>query len=78
MPTITITASSPCAGGNHIVLSVSGAVAFSVPVSVDDLREIPTEEAKRDAALALVRLYSQGKTKAQVRSGLLAGIVVTL
>lgn len=80
MTTLNITLNSICSGGGHMTLAVSvdgGAIklinmdteSVILPVSADDVEIV---------LAGILKLYAKGKTKAQIRTGLTAGLVVTI
>jgi hypothetical protein len=76
--TLTLTASAPCSGGEHFRLNVTGDFTRQFNLSVSDVIGPITDDQVQDAMLVLLRLYAKGKTRTQVRTGLAAGVVVTL
>lgn len=80
MATVVITLESVCAGGGHanISVSVNGVNKGTFPVLADDVLS-PLPDADVPTVLAaLVKLRMIGRTKAQVRSDLQAGLTVTV
>ena len=79
MTDITITLDNVCAGGTHARLkaSVNGGAERAFVVDVDDLKAEPDEQDIIKALLTLLRLSQRGKTRAQARSALQAGVTVS-
>lgn len=80
MATIVLTLASVCAGGGHanISVTVNGVNKGSFAVATDDVLS-PLPDADVPIVLAaLVKLRMIGRTKAQVRNDLLAGLTVTV
>ena len=80
MTTYTISLAGICAGGNHIALAVAkdGVPAWSFEVLADELPPAPDKDDAKQAFLTLARFLAQGKSKAQVKAALLAGIDVVM
>jgi len=80
MATVTLTALAICGGGDHVRLrlDVNGVErltkTFKVPELVDTLDDTDTLDIVR----TLVRLHKIGKTNAQVKTDLLAGLTITV
>lgn len=78
MSTVTVRLSSICAGGNHLTFNVSGDASLSQIVSLSMLSE-PIDEQDVVAFLSvLCRLAKRGRTLAQARTLLQAGVTVTV
>lgn len=69
-----------CEGGGHahVTLTVSGAAQWTETYTLDDIVGTPTKEEQMDWVKNFVRLHKIGKTTAQVKSDLIAGITVTV
>lgn len=79
MTTLTLTAQHVCGSNNHIRLSVSdGQASRTIVVSADEIAEPLDEDRIRDAVGTILKLYARGRTRAQVRSALVAGLEVVL
>jgi len=79
MATITITLAGICAAQNHARLTVAaGSKERSVDISIDELvaGQLSLDDIESFAHVVLA-VWKQGKTKAQMKSGLQAGIEVT-
>lgn len=80
MTTLTINLESVCAGGDHMTLGLvlNGQAKRSFNVLRPEMLAPLTEEEIAAAIKVIVRLHARGKTGAQVRNNLQAGIVVTI
>jgi len=66
MATINIQTSAPCAGGNHITVTLSGAKDLVIPAQTyKDLKRLAVEIAEE-----LIDAYIAGKTAAQLKAQL--------
>lgn len=66
MPTVNIQTSDPCAGGNHITVTLSGAKNLVITsVQYKDLKDMA-----REIADELIDAYISGKTTAQLKAQL--------
>ena len=80
MAVLTITLQGACGGGGHLALGVAldaGPVRI-VRLTAAEVRNALDDEGKDQLIAGLLRLYSVGKTKSQVRTGLQAGLAVTI
>jgi len=77
MATITITRTQVCPANNHVTLAVSGDRSTTIRTSIDEMLEPVTPSDIEAAIKVLLKLHSSGKTRAQMRAALLAGITVT-
>lgn len=75
---LTLRITEVCAGGEHVTVTVTGDASMTARLSVAEIREPLSAEDKETFVRVLLRAYAQGKTKAQVKAGLQAGVVVTL
>jgi enoyl-[acyl-carrier-protein] reductase (NADH) len=80
MATVTIQATAICAGGNHVAItgSIAGGPSGTWEFTVDDLRQAVASADAQATILGLIRLHAIGKTAAQLKSDLQAGITVTV
>lgn len=80
MAVVTIQATGICAGGNHVALtaSIAGGASQTQRFITSELMAAVAGTDARDVILALLRVHAIGKTPAQVRSNLQAGITVTI
>ena len=80
MATVTLTATAFCSGGDHvrITLVVDGVErankVYFVPALVESLNETDADDVIR----TLIRLHKIGKTNAQVKTDLQAGLIVVV
>lgn len=77
MATITVTATSICAGGNHLHLSVTGARTASVRLDIENMAAPITDDDMAAFVRVLCRLCRSGKTPAQTKLTLQSGVTVT-
>lgn len=80
MATVTLTTTRICSGGNHftIELSVDGVVRATKTYEGTDLVDAVSDVDAEDVIPVLIRMHKLGKTNAQVRTALLAGITITV
>lgn len=80
MTTLTLKALSVCSGGNHaeVQISVNGTPRATVKVTADEIAAAPANDELQAAVDVLLRAYSIGRTKSQVKTALMAGIDITL
>jgi hypothetical protein len=80
MATVTLTLESICAGGAHAHISVvvNGVNKGEFAVDGNAIMEPLPDDGVESAIAAIMKLYRIGKTKAQVRAALEAGLVVTV
>lgn len=79
MATVTLSWVGVCAGGCHVTVDVSfnGGSAQRFTYDVDEFRASITQEKREEFILDLLRFVSVGKTRAEVRTALQAGVTVT-
>jgi len=80
MASVTIQLVSVCPGGGHVILNanVNGVDKGNFNVTAEEiLAPFPDEDVERFIA-ALIKLRLIGRTKAQVRADLQAGLTVTV
>jgi len=77
MASVTITAAGICAGGNHLHLTVTGAKTASVRLDLEDMAAPITDDDLASFVRVLCRLCKSGKTPAQAKAALQAGVTVT-
>lgn len=78
MASLTITLTGVCSGGNHLTFGVTGAASRTKVIELNTLTE-PLDETDVEAFLRVVtRLARQGRTNAQARTLLQAGVTVTI
>ena len=78
MASVTLTRTFECTAQNHIVIAVTGDVAYTYHGTLDDILEPVTEDEKDAFVKVLLRIAKIGRTKAQVRTALGAGYTVTI
>lgn len=78
MASITVTLTGICAGGNHVTLSITGDRTATLRGDVDQLKDALTEEDVLGFAKVVTRMARQGKTLAQWRTAMQAGVTVTV
>lgn len=76
MASVTTTLTDICGGGNHLQFSVTG--RNPIRLMADDLTQPITEDDLEVFVRVVVRLARQGRTNAQARSLLQAGVTVTV
>lgn len=77
MATITLTLSSTCAGGGHQTFVVTGAFSRTMNTTID-LDEPMSAEERESFVKGLVKLVKMGRTNAQARTLLQAGVTVVV
>ena len=82
MTNVTLSLSSACAGGDHITLSVAIPGVWSGSSGVldmeNDLLSPLTQDDIQAAIKVLLRVHAIGKSRAQLRSDLQAGIAMAI
>jgi len=79
MASITITWASACASNTHIQLNITGDRTGTIRLHVDEVFQQPVDnEALIEFLKQYLKIWSLGKTKAQMRTLLLAGLTVTI
>lgn len=78
MASITLTRTFECANQNHITLNVTGDVSYEFHGVLDDIMEPVTNEEKDAFVKVLLRIAKIGRTRAQVRTALGNGYMVTI
>ena len=78
MATITLTRTSECAAQNHIVIAVTGDVAYTYHGELEDILSPISDDEKDAFVKVFLRIAKIGRTKAQVRTALGTGYVVTI
>jgi hypothetical protein len=78
MATITVRLTGLCGGGNHATLSVTGDRSMSFVSDVEAMSQALTEDEAETFVRVLIRMSRAGKTLAQWRTALQAGITVTV
>lgn len=80
MAVFTLTITSVCGSGNHagIRLDISGVAQATHTFHVDELTEAIGEDDSRNVIRFLSRLHKVGRTNAQVKNDLSAGLSLSL
>ena len=78
MSAVTVTLTSICSGGGHLTFTVTGDASRTHVLDLSTLTE-PATEQEVEAFLKLVcKLAKNGRTPAQARTLLQAGVTVTV
>jgi len=78
MAAITITLNSVCAGGNHLRLQLTGDATGTKTLTLEELT-LPIETEDKEAFLRVItKMARMGRTNAQARTLLQAGVTVTV
>jgi len=79
MASVTLTLTESCASNTHIRLAITGDKTGTIFMHIDEVFQQPLDN---DALISFLKQYlkiwSIGKTKAQMRTQLLAGLTVTI
>ena len=79
MASITLTLTESYASNTHIRLAITGDRSGEIRLHVDDVFQQPVDNAALIEFLKMyLKIWSIGKTKAQMRTALLAGLTVTI
>lgn len=80
MATITLTATRICSGGDHVTmeLKVDGVVRATRTYLIGELVDAVNDVEAESIIPTLIRLHKIGKTNAQVRANVLAGINIVV
>lgn len=81
MATVVLTLEASCSSGGHarIGVTVNGVDKGDYWITVADVLDNPLpDDALETTILALLKLHKIGKTNAQVRNNLLAGLSITV
>lgn len=80
MAVIEIKATATCAGGEHVTIAarLDGGAPQATIFTVAQMTQVLTVEDVARVVLPLIQLHARGKTVAQLRTDLLAGITVTV
>jgi len=80
MAIVQIQATATCAGGEHVTVQarLDGGAPQATIFTVAAMTEILTAEDVAATVLPLIQLHARGKSVAQLRADLLAGISVTV
>lgn len=78
MASVTLTLTGACSGGGHLTLAMTGDVSGSEVYDVSEIRDLVNSVGRVELASAILRLAQVGRTNAQLRTLLQAGITVTI
>lgn len=78
MSAVTITLVSTCSGGNHLTFTASGAKAATIKVLRDELLDAVSNEEALAFIKVVVKLAKSGRTLAQAKALLEAGVTITI
>lgn len=79
MASVTIQVTAVCAGGDHATVRLTkGAQARDVTMLVPDLRSAITQDDIEAFCKVALKLHSEGKTLAQFKASVQAGVTVTV
>ena len=79
MASITITWAGACPSNTHIQLNITGDRTGTIRLHVDEVFQQPIDnEALLDFLKQYLKIWTLGKTKAQMRTQLLAGLTITI
>jgi hypothetical protein len=78
MTTITITLTGICSGAGHLTFAVTGAKSLTGHVDLSDLSAPITDEDAMAFLKVIGRMAKAGRTLAQTRTLLQAGVTVTV
>ena len=78
MSAVTVTLTGICSGGGHLTFSVTGDATLTEVLDLSMLTE-PVSDSEKDAFLKVIcKLAKNGRTLAQTRNLLQAGVSVTV
>lgn len=78
MTTITVTATGICAGGNHLTFNITGDRTRTILGQVEDIKTPLTDDELESFIKVLCKLAKSGRTIAQYKTLIQAGITVTV
>ena len=80
MAVVTIQATNTCPGGNHVRIhsAIDGGPGKDYNWVVDEMMEALDEISQREGTLTLIKIHGIGKTPAQLKADLLAGLTLTI
>jgi len=80
MATVKIKATGVCSGGEHVNIeaNLDGGPVQTTQFTVTRMTQVLTADDVASTVLPLIQLHARGKTVAQLRADLLAGISVTI
>lgn len=78
MASETVTLTDICPGGNHLTFTGTGAKAMTTIVNLDDLSTVVTDDEAAAFVKVIGKLAKAGRTNAQAKTLLQAGVTITL
>lgn len=78
MSAVTITLASTCAGGGHLTFAITGDKTATVPANFSELADPISDEDAVIFCKVIARMVKKGRTVAQARALLQAGVTVTV
>ena len=78
MGTVTLQLTSQCSGGGHLTFTMTGDVTGEGTLSVDEIDEFLNSVGRKELLAVILRLAKIGRTPAQVKTLLQAGVTVTI
>ena len=78
MSAVTVTLTGICAGGRHLTFTVTGDATLTQVIDLSILSESVTEEEAVAFLKCIGKLAKKGRTNAQARTLLQAGVTVTV
>ena len=78
MTTLTIRLTGICSGGGHLTLTISGVKSATVPVDLTEMTQPITDEDMDAFCRVIIKMARTGRTAAQTRTLLQAGVTVTV
>lgn len=78
MASETITLTTVCAGGNHLLLTLTGAREATTVLELADLSTAVTDDEIVAFCKVIAKLAKAGRTNAQARTLLQAGVTVNV
>lgn len=78
MTTLTITLNAICAGGNHLTFGITGAATATQIADLSDITAPLTAEDAQALVRIVGRMAKAGRTVAQAKTLLQAGVSITI
>lgn len=78
MAAVTLTLTDICPGGGHYTLTLSGAVTGAKVYDLPEIRALMDTVDKETIAAVILRLAEEGRTNAQLKTLLQAGVTVSI
>ena len=76
MAAITVTLTSVCSGGGHLKFNITGDVTATVNAMFEDITGVISDEDKIAFVKTLTKIVKIGRTNAQAKAALEAGITI--